>query len=89
MTLIKGYFAGCDNYAEWHEMNRAPVPCDYCRKAFHPTAPANKHCQECLPIYRHDQWRDSLSRNGFIRKICGMTPAEYIAEYGQESYDSL
>lgn len=84
-----GYFAGYANYAEWHEARGTETCCAYCKKPYTPTAAQNRHCADCLPAYWHDKWRDSLSRDGFIRKVCGMTPAEYIAEWGQEAYNSL
>lgn len=89
MKYYKGYFGGQDNYFEWHSKNREPVPCAYCKKPYTPTAPNNRHCEGCLPAYRHDQWRDSLSKNGFIRLCLGMTVAEYIELHGQEHYDSM
>ena len=89
MSYPKGSFAGEDNYFDWHGRNREPVPCAYCRKPYTPTSPTNRHCEWCLPAYRHDQWRDSLSKNGFIRRCLGMSVAEYIADYGQAEYDAL
>lgn len=82
-------FAGFDNYADWHQANRPQPPCSYCKKPFTPTSPTNKHCEDCLPIYRHDQWREGLSRDGFIRLCLGSTPAAYIQENGQEAYEQL
>jgi hypothetical protein len=95
-----GYFQ--HKHGSWKESLEGYEPkiiCDFCKEEFQPESPNQKRHRRndnldgdeytSAAACEDEQWKQSLSAIGYVHQVCGMTKAEFIKEFGQETFDTL
>lgn len=85
-----GYFQNA--HENWQDSPAGQVEreCSWCGDLFIPLSPnQRRHSRLQEPACYDDHWKESMTRDGWIRRITGYSVREFIEIHGRESYLAL